>query len=589
MKYTILTIFYIIAFNLSAQTISVSDFGVQLNSFLDATEGVKKAIESCKNHSGATLVFPKGRYDFYPENAEKREYFISNTSSESECPSKIKNVGLLFENMKNLTVEGNGSLFVFHGKMITYALVGCENIQLQNFTVDFDRPTMSEITFTQVTPTTIEATVHPDSKYAIMDGKVQWFGDNWVSKHFFSILTDSVEGTELYSSWDPLLNSKVTELDLFKLRFEGDFTHTNYKVGKTLTIRDHIRDHVGVFINLSKNVRLNNITMHYMHGLGIVSQFSENLHYNNVQIIPSRKRMIASSADGMHFSGCKGFIKVENCRFKGLHDDPMNIHGTYLQITEIQSPTELVVRFMHSQTYGFPAFFQNDTIAFIRSEALLTYGKAVATKVSRVSDREIRVELSKPIPKDVKIGDCLENLTWTPSLTVRNCRFEMTNTRGLLVTTPREVLIENNYFYRIGMHAIQIAGDAGSWYESGAVQNVTIRKNVFDECGYNIRPESYPIAINPENHEVVKDHWVHHNIYIRENTFNLLDGLILKARSTNNLVFQNNTITQSNWVSPLDGRKPEETLPPAFKLENCNKVVSDSALINSCLLDFITH
>ncbi len=561
---------------LPAETISVEDFGVKPHSFKDAVEGVKQAIEACKKHPDAKLVFPEGRYDFWPDKAEKREYYVSNTTTETECPSKIKHIGLLFENMKNLTVEGNGSLFVFHGKMVTWALDHCENIRLQNFTVDFERPTMSEITFREVTPNVIVGDVHPDSRYAIMDNKLLWYGDQWLANenNYFSILTDIVAGTELYSSFSPLNESKVTELKPFQLKFEGNFRDINYQAGKTLTIRDHIRDHVGAFINLSKNIQLDHITMHYMHGLGIVSQFSENLTYTAINITPSRKRTIAGFADGMHFSGCKGHIKVENCNFKGLHDDPMNIHGTFLQIKEIQSPTRLIVRFMHGQTYGFPAFFENDTVAFIYSKAVQTKGKAIVKKVVLLSEREIEIELSHPVPSGIHTGDCLENLTWTPSLEVRNCRFEMTNTRGLLITTPKKVVVENNYFYRTGMYAIQIACDAGSWYESGEVRDVLIQNNIFEECGYNrVSGDSYTIAINPENHEVVKKHWVHRNVRINGNTFKVFDDLVLKAKSTDSLLFENNIVEHSNWVTPLEKSDNKESNFPAFQLENCTNVI----------------
>lgn len=563
-----------LACGLRAQVVNVEDFGAKADSFQDAVEGVRSAIEACKQYPEATLFFPKGRYDFWPDRAEKREYYVSNTTSETECPSKVKNIGLLFEELKNLTVEGNGSLFVFHGKMITWAADRCENIRFRNFSVDFERPTMSELTFREVSPRRVVAEVHPDSRYALADDKLFWYGYKWFAdeKNYFSILTDTTEGAWRYSSFAPLNKSKIRELAPCLLEFEGDFSQTNYQPGKTLTTRDHIRDHVGVFIHLSKNVSLENIAMHYMHGLGIVSQFSENLTYTGVRIIPSRGRTVAGFADGMHFSGCKGYIRVEDCHFKGLHDDPMNIHGTFLQIREVHSPTSLTVRFMHGQTYGFPAFFEGDTVGFVQSDLIRTLGKAVVKSATRLSEREVRVELSKALPKGMDVGDCLENLTWTPSLEVRGCRFEMTNTRGLLITTPKKVVVENNHFYRTGMYAIQIACDAGSWYESGEVRDVLIQHNIFEECGYNRMPDdSYAIAVNPENHRIMKGHWVHRNIRILNNTFKTVGGQVLKAKSTDGLAFENNSVEYSDW--PVTSTQTgNEQKPPAFLFDNCTRV-----------------
>jgi hypothetical protein len=456
--------------------------------------------------------------------------------------------------------------------MITWALDHCENIRIRNISIDFERPSISELTFLEISPHQLVAAIHPDSRYDIIDGRVHFYGDNWTMQSTFSILTDTVEGTALYSSFQALEESKATRLAFDRVKWEGDFSQTNYKTGTTLTVRDPYRDHVGAFIHRSANIGLENITIHFMHGLGIVGQFSENLRYSNVQIRPSRSRSIAAFADGMHFSGCRGHILIDGCRFKGLHDDPVNVHGTYLRITEIESPQRIRVRFMHSQTYGFPAFFANDTVAFIHVPSLQNRGKALVKQVKRISDREIQLELSAALPATIQTGDCLENLSWTPSLEVQNCRFEMTNTRGLLITTPRKVIVRNNHFYRTGMYAIQIAGDAGSWFESGAVQDVLIEDNLFEECGYNRgQSDSYAIAINPEVHEIIGGHYFHRNIRILNNRFRTIDGLVLKARSTDGLLFAGNTIETSRWRLSLRALDPANKSAEAFLIENCQQ------------------
>ena len=525
---------------------------------------------------GSVLYFPEGRYDFWPDKAERREYFVSNTSSETECPSKIKNIALLFENATDITVDGNGSLFVFHGKMITFGLDNCENITIRNLNVDFERPSMTEIAIEELHPDYIIGKIHPDSKYTIVDGKVRFYGEGWgMNDNFFSILTDTVNGTCAYSSWEPVGDANASEIEPFKLKLKNDFSNVNYKEGQILTTRSHFRDHVGIFVNRSKNISLDDVALHYMHGLGVVSQFSENLSYNKVDITPWRGRTIAAFADGMHFSGCKGHIEIKDCRFKGLHDDPINVHGTYLKIEKIDSPDTVTLKFMHSQTYGMQPFFENDTVAFIESKTLCKAGYTTVKSVKRISERLVQVSLSEPLPKNITAGYCLENITWTPSLHVSGCRMEMTNTRGLLVSTPKKVVIENNHFYRVGMYAILIAADANSWYESGAVNDVLIRNNVFDACAYNFFYDnnSYVIAIEPENHERMKNHWVHRNIRIENNIFNVYsDNLVLKAKSTSNLYFGNNTIEATGFVPSLKNREKRPSANAPFKIEDCTKV-----------------
>src|SRR6187402_1755293 len=91
--------------------INVADYGVLPGSPADAVVGLQRAIAACVPGQRTTLVFPKGRYDLWPDKAETRNYYISNTSTADECPSKDKKIGLLFENKSDITIEGNGSLF----------------------------------------------------------------------------------------------------------------------------------------------------------------------------------------------------------------------------------------------------------------------------------------------------------------------------------------------------------------------------------------------------------------------------------------------------------------------------------------------
>lgn len=542
--------------------------GVKPNTFTDVTARVQQAIAACKDKPGAVLEFKPGRYDFYPDSAVKKTYFISNTSSETEVPDKVKTIGLFFENFKGLTIEGNGAELVFHGKMITWLFDHCEDITLRNVSVDFERPSMAEMLLVAVSPTEVTGAVQRDSRFAIINQRLEWYGEKWGMKQFHAILSDVEKGVNTYSSWDPFYKSRATLISPGVVQFSGDFSAFKGKMGDVLSVRDGIRDQVGAFIQHCKNVHLDSINMRYMHGLGITSQFSENLYYSHIQITPAEGsgRVMAAFADGMHFSGCKGAIEITDAHFKGLHDDPINVHGTHLQITQVVSPRVLKLRFMHHQTYGFEAFFAGDSIGFVHSAELQGYGNGLVTAAKMLSDREMEVTLSKDMPAGVRTGDCLENITWVPSLTIRNCRFEGIHTRGLLVTTRKKVLIANNTFYRTGMHAILIADDASSWYESGPVQDVTITGNTFEGCGYNLAPNNYVIAIAPENHTLLKGYMVHRNIRIENNDFKIYDYPVLTARSTGDLIFRNNRI---RWMKYYMAQGPERA---SFRLTACEGV-----------------
>jgi hypothetical protein len=201
------------------------------------------------------LVIPHGRYDLYPDSAIKKTYFISNTSSETECPSKVKTIGLLFEGIRNLRIEGDGSLLVFHGKMTTIVIDHCDGFTLTDLAEDFARPTMSEFTVTRASDTAIDVRVHPDSWHRLDSGRLTWYGEDWTAR------TISVSGSTLpMPSFMPtmnmtaLLRSVITEPTPGMLHFSGTYDHSRFPTGSVFTVRDPVRDEVGAFLVDSKNI-----------------------------------------------------------------------------------------------------------------------------------------------------------------------------------------------------------------------------------------------------------------------------------------------------------------------------------------------
>ncbi|SMC87303.1 right-handed parallel beta-helix repeat-containing protein [Pedobacter nyackensis] len=538
--------FAAVKYSLAQERIRLTEYGVRANSYENAAPGIRKAIEACKAKPGSTLLLPTGRIDIWPEYSAKKELYISNCT-ENDTLSKVKNIAFLLENVNDLVLEGNNTLIVLHGKMVSFAILNSKNIKVKNISFDYERPTISELIVKSVAPDAVETIIHPDSKYSIDHGRISLYGEGWKSNSYHTILFDPSNSAMRYSTFTPFLESKAIEKSPFNVRFEGNFSKTSFKPGDVFTIRDPYRDNCGGFISRSKDIVLENVKMHFMHGLGVVSQFSENISLLKVSVAPRENsgRIISSFADCFHFSGCKGLVKVDSCFTSGSHDDPVNVHGTHLKITSIKE-NKMIVRFMHHQTYGFEAFFGGDNIAFINPKTLMAMGKAKLKSAKLINKREMEIEVEETLPPFVSDGLCIENVTWTPEVIIRNSRFERTNTRGLLITTGRKVLIENNVFYRTGMYPILIADDASSWFESGAVSDVLIRNNTFQECGLN--SGSGAINIAPENHELVIGNMVHRNIRIVDNSFILYRDGLLNARSVDHLTFSGNKISWTNLL-----------------------------------------
>ncbi len=187
----------------------------------------------------------------------------------------------------------------------------------------------------------------------------------------------------------------------------------------------------------------------------------------------------------------------------------------------------------------------------------------------RAIDRDtFEIRLERPAPAEIVPGDALENLTWSPDVTIRNNDFESNRARGLLVSTPGRVLIENNRFQSSGS-AILIAGDANAWYESGAVRDVTIRGNVFGEACL-----SSPYQFGEGDHQHLPGDPraripripFHRNIRIEDNEFHPSDYPVLYAKSVDGLTFSGNRLIRSRLFEPVHRRKATLTF------EACRRV-----------------
>ena len=503
----------------------------------DMTKDIQAAIEEAKSYDGksVTIELQNANYNIYRKSSSHQLYHISNTTSEKENPDQTKHIGLWLKGLKNITIDGKGAHLITHGEMTSFVIDGCENITLKNFTVTAADPTVPELTATEVGDRHMTVRIHPQSKYLIKDGKFSFVGDSWTLSEGIAQSYDP-EKDITWRSWSPLPGlQKAIELEPNLLRFTYN-TKPQATPGMIFQMRDGIRDEACGLIQYSKNVTLEDVHLAFLGNFGLVGQMSENITYRNLTFAPETGsgRTCAGFADFVQMSGCKGLILIENSRFSGAHDDPINIHGTHLAVTDFLSPNEIVVKYMHHQTYGFQSFLPGNEIEFIDPYSLLPLASFKVKKSKMKSEREIIVTLDKSVPDSIRKKPelVIENVTYTPEVIIRNNFFSRIPSRGLLVSTRRKILIENNTFFRMQMSGILIADDARSWFESGMVRDVTIRNNNFIECNEPV------ILIAPENSQ--NKGYVHRNITIANNRFKLIGKNAVSARSVDGFKINGN-------------------------------------------------
>jgi len=441
---------------------------------------------------------------------------------------------------------------LFRGKILPFVIKGCKDVELKGFEIEWPRPLMSEGEVVESGANGFTLKIDPKQfPYVIRNNSLQFVveGENkgvW-SYMEFDPKTNGVayrtgDGGAIRGDWD---KAKVTEKEPGLVRF--DLPLERYPtVGHHLVARHGERDHGGTFIEDSKDIKLTDMEYRHTSGLGVLAQFSENLTYRNVHFrpAPGSGRQLSGHDDGFHYSNCKGKILVDGCSFYGLQDDPINVHGTSIRVMKKVNDRTLEARFMQGQSVGMKYGEKGDTVSFLDRETLLSrgIGKIKAIRIRNVNDLEI--EFEEAVPASLVEGDALENLTWTPEVVIRKSTFGGVRARGILLTTPKKSVIEDCTFRSSGS-AILIAGDANGWYESGAVSDVLIRRNRFEDCltsGYQFC--NAIISIEPEIPKPGKAPF-HRNIRIEDNTFVTFDNPVLWALSVGNLSFIRNTVKVS--------------------------------------------
>ena len=505
----------------------------------DMTPTLQAAITQAGQQGGQPVIIrlQNADYHLYRKSATARLYHASNTTSEKENPDPTKHIGLWLKGLENVTIDGQGARLITHGEITNFVIDSCRNVTLRDFTLLSADPTVPEMTVLSVDDQGMTTRINPSSDYRINDGKFSFVGESWTLSAGIAQIYDPVQDI-VWRSWSPLAGiRRATELGKDTVRFDYG-KRPDVLPGQIFQMRDGYRDEVCGLIQYSRNVTLEDLHLTFLGNFGIVSQMSEDLTFRHLTLEPEEGsgRTCAGFADFLHISGCKGRVTMEYCRFSGSQDDPINVHGTHLAVTGFTGPEQLTVRYMHHQTYGFQSFFPGNEVELVDPHTLLPVASFKVKEARMTSPREIALTLDKPLPASLRVADkwVVENVTYTPEVVIRHNYFTRVPSRGILMTTRRKVVIEDNTFHRMQMSGILIADDARSWYESGPVKDVTIRNNRFLECATPV------IFIWPENDK--NQGCVHRNIRIENNFFRLNKGTdAIVAKSVEGLTVTGNS------------------------------------------------
>ena len=515
--------------------------------------------------------FRKGRYDFYPYDALPREYYVSNHDQ-----NQPKFVGICLEQWDNLTLDGKGSEFIFHGQMLPLAVVNSSHVTLKNFSIDFENPHIAQVeVISNDENEGITFRVEPWVNYRINEnGVFETYGDGWRYQQYTGIAFEKESRHIVYQTSDLWIDTKQVQDVGERLLHAPNWKDKRLKPGTIVAMRTWNRPAPGIFLDHSNDTYINNVTVHYAEGMGLLAQRCCDIRLNrfNVCLKENDARYFTTQADATHFSQCKGMIRSEHGLYEGMMDDAINVHGIYLKVKERRDDNTLVCSYEHNQAWGFAWGDAGDSVCFVKSKTMEMLNDINIIKEIKPYDKEtvkgakvfiitFEDELPKEINADTSFG--IENLSWTPEVVFSHNIVRNNRARGALFSSPLRTVCEDNLFDHTSGTAILLCGDCNGWYESGAVRDLLIKNNTFVNALTNMfQFTNAVISIYPEIPELENQVSYFHGgkkdaIVIEKNHFITFDKPLLYAKSVDGLIFRKNKVTINTDYEPFHWNQKE--------------------------------
>ena len=546
----------------------------------DATPIIIEALKKCKTEGFDKLIFPKGTYHFYPTFASEKYCEITNNDN------GLKRTSFPVIDFHDFEIDGNGSEFIYHGKMIPFIIEESSNIAIKNLSIDWETPFMLEglVVANDAVNQTFDIEIKSpylvqyDHLYLSVEREdspyEQTFGKRFGTWEHYNLEV----GQNIF--WDPKTMAPLYNTKLYNMPEKGIYaaeigtglvriTTKMEKlppVGSVMVSKgEYLQNRTSPAFRVfkSKNLQFSNINVHHAGAMGLIAERSEDITLDsfNVVLKEGSGRMITTTADATHFCNTRGTITIKNCTFENMLDDATNIHGTYVRVNKIIDDYTLAVETYHPHQNGYLFAEKGDKVQVVDQHSLQAKTETILlTNVERVNEKISYLTFEKSITGKVNVFDGVDNVSWHASALIENNIVRNNRARGFLISTSGDVVIRNNLITS-QMAAMRISGDLKLWNESGPCKNLLIENNRFVDNLYGGNKQSV-ILIDPEiESEYLKDETFYHkNIVIRNNVFQSFDAPILKALSVENLTFQGNNVIQSDTHQALFPKEANLTI-----------------------------
>lgn len=451
---------------MNGSVVKITDFGAVPNDkTCDCAAAVQQAIEELKKCGGGTIEFPNGEYNFGAQPIQEERAAIPVYDADS------------------IAFSGCGSKIIVSTPFIgVFALRNCRNVTIRGFEIEYNVPPWTQGTVTKADSAAESFEYVPDDGYDVF--ALPGYGDcsaAWgiienpknrhmlrpdAPEHFILGRVKSI-GNGKYSLTPK--NSEMLSKGIIK---EGDRI--------VYTCRTMTGSVIAAFH--SENITAEDLLVHECGDCLFVGAYlGGTVKIRNYRTEFKNGNDIVSVADGVHIQGSRAAVLIENCSFKGLLDDCVNLY----QMTGKVTGTGAAITLNHPEG-ELPR--KGETVMFYDSQSQREKLRTTVQNVKKTGDGQCEIETGGDAT-GILTGDtfCIAECM-APFSRIINNTFMYSRRYGLLIKS-RDTEISGNRFEKLGADAVNFASDVSDYHKEGApAENILIENNkITDVCYRNGR------------------------------------------------------------------------------------------------------
>lgn len=455
--------------------------------------------------------------------------------------------------LSGLTIVADGVELVCQTPNRALELEACADVTVTGLTIDYDPP------------------LH-------IQGTIEAMGSNWLNLRLHrgypvpTVVTTSGIAYEptgdlpMKSGCFTRYPTSMQALEPDLIRYAYPNVTDNAAVGDYFCLRASIAIPHGIGLIESAGIVLDKVRVHSSPSFGIFAQGGGRLTFNQVEVVPGEKPLLASvkrlrssNADGIHVKGSSGDVAITGCRLEYNGDDSIVLTSPYAAVIAHPSANVVTVAFKREETYHpgerMELYEHASTQRVDRTLASMAASSLTSAEVQALTAQYFpnatfttskAFDLTLNSAVNAAPGDYVSNADQSnEGFEISGCSVRNTRARGILVKASDGV-ISNNVVVTAWLAGIQLRPEPVLWMEGDFSSDLHIVGNSLNRCG--VSPNSYG-SVRVDAEDPAWNAYGHQSLLFEGNTVSNAPGCSIYLRYAAQVELRNNAFYHSHeWM-----------------------------------------